>query len=149
MVKNKKGGSRAKKQASKNADQVRQLIFREDGQYYALVTKVCGNAQFDVKCLMEDGRTERKLAVARQRNKRKRGGWIKLDDIILVSEREFQPTKCDIIHSYERGEVLKLINYKELTKDFCNLQDEDEDEAFEFTDSVDDPTKKETFIDDI
>lgn len=149
MVKNKKGGKGHKKQASKNVQQERKLIYREDGQMYALVTKVCGNAQFDVKCLMDNGKTEKKLAIARQRNKRKRGGWIKLDDIILVSERDFQPSKCDIIHSYEREEILKLIKYGELTKEFCNLQEETEDDAFEFTDAINDATKKENFIDDI
>tara|TARA_B110000858_G_C17752269_1_gene450288 strand:+ start:683 stop:1141 length:459 start_codon:yes stop_codon:yes gene_type:complete len=152
MVKNKFGGSRHKKAASKNEGQVRDLIFREDGQCYAVVTKVLGNAQFDVKCLMEDGLIEKKIAIARQRNKRKRGGWIKLDAIILVSMRDFQPTKCDIIHSYDRDEIIKLIKYKELTNDFCNFQEEDDDEAFEFTEfteSYDDPTKKDKIIDNI
>uniref|UniRef100_A0A6C0JAE4 S1-like domain-containing protein n=1 Tax=viral metagenome TaxID=1070528 RepID=A0A6C0JAE4_9ZZZZ len=152
MVKNKFGGSRHKKAASKNEGQVRELIFREGGQSYALVTKVLGNAQFNVKCLMEDGTIENKIAIARQRNKRKRGGWINLDAIILVSMRDFQSTKCDIIHSYDRDEVIKLIKYKELTNDFCNFQEEDEDEAFEFTEfaeSYNDPSKKDNLIDNI
>ena len=150
MPKNKHGCSGHKKTANKNANLGKgELIFCDDGQCYAVVDKVLGNAQFNVKCLMPDGSSEKKIALARARNKRKRGGWIKLDDIILISLRDFQPNKCDIIHSYGREEVLKLIQYKELTNKFCNFEEEDEDIAFEFTDLVENPSEKDKIIDNI
>ena len=55
MPKNKgKGGKKFKKQASKDHDIKNELVFKEDGQEYAQVTKMLGNCRVEAFCA--DGR---------------------------------------------------------------------------------------------
>ena len=106
MVVNKKVGNKAKKQKKQtDTDQERQLVFKDvtQSQEYAQVTKTLGNKRFEVNCF--DGKT--RLAHARG-NLKKKKVFVKTSDVILVSLRDFEDAKCDILYSYNVKEILRL-----------------------------------------
>ena len=95
MVKN-WGGKNAKKIKRSSVDDQsnRILEFKEDSQVYGKVLKLLGDSRFMVLC--DD--TKERLCIAR--GKMKKRIWINLNDIVLVSLRDFEPDKGDIIHKY-------------------------------------------------
>ena len=69
----------------------RSLEFKEDGESYAKIVKINGNRRFD--CVLDDG--EKRLAILPGRFRRfQRVG---LGDVVLVSIREFEKDKVDIL----------------------------------------------------
>ena len=110
----------------------RQLEYKDDGQEYAQVTRMLGNGRCDVQCF--DG--VKRLAHIRgaMRNKI----WIRLSDVILVSLRDYQDSKCDIIMKYTDEEVRNLKSYGELPETTSLVleqpNEETEDTPFDFDD---------------
>ena len=110
---NGKGGKGHKKRKNKNIDdQVRSLIFKEDGQTYGQIIKVLGNGRFDVECYDKQDKIINR--VCNIRGKMRRREWVASGDVVLVSLRDFQDDKADIIMKYYPDEVRKLKEYKEL-----------------------------------
>ena len=110
MVRNQgKGGKNYKK--SKNTDTIdkRQLEFKTEGQEYAFVTKMLGNSRCECKC--SDGRTR----LGHIRGNMCKRVWISTGDTVLVSLREFQDEKADIIHKYTHEEAKTLEKYNEIS----------------------------------
>lgn len=141
MPKNKIGGSGAKKAASKNTFQsARQIPFKEDLQDYAIVQNLLGNGRLKVLCLSDN--TERLGTIRGSMYKKV---WINKDDLILVSLREYQDDKCDVIFKYTPDEAKFLKKYGEITKDLTTIREvnDEEDDLIEFGDD------KEIDIDDI
>jgi len=101
-----KGGKSFKK--GKKIDMKSELIFKEDGQEYAQVLKLLGSSRLSVVCA--DGR-ERLCTI---RGKLVRRAWVNVGTIVLVSLREFEDGKCDMIHRYSDEEARNLRAYKEL-----------------------------------
>ena len=90
-----------------------------------------GNGRCDVQCF--DG--VKRLAHIRgaMRNKI----WIRLSDIILVSLRDYQDSKCDVIMKYSDEEVRNLKSYGELpetTSLVLEQKEEVDDTPFDFDD---------------
>jgi translation initiation factor 1A len=111
MTRNHHGGKSHRKSKSFNDnDEKRQLEYKEDGQEYALITKVLGNSRFE--CMCSDGRTR----LGHVRGKLQKKVWINLYDTVLVSLRDYQDDKSDIIHKYTREEVRVLVAYKEINE---------------------------------
>tara|TARA_B100000780_G_C20834315_1_gene331525 strand:- start:82 stop:471 length:390 start_codon:yes stop_codon:yes gene_type:complete len=110
----------------------RELEYKDDGQEYAQVTRMLGNGRCDVQCF--DG--VKRLAHIRgtMRNKI----WIRISDIILVSLRDYQDSKCDIIMKYTDEEVRNLKSYGELPETTSLVleqpNEETEDTPFDFDD---------------
>ena len=75
---------------------------------YAQVTKMLGNGRLEAQCF--DG--EKRLAHIRGKLRKK--VWINQGDIILVSLREFQDAKGDVILKYTADEARNLKAYGEL-----------------------------------
>ena len=75
---------------------------------YAQVTKMLGNGRLEAQCF--DG--ERRLAHIRGKLRKK--VWINQGDIILLSLREFQDAKADVILKYTADEARNLKAYGEL-----------------------------------
>jgi len=50
-----KGGKNRRRGKNENEDQKRELVFKEDGQEYAQVTKMLGNGRVEANCF--DGET--------------------------------------------------------------------------------------------
>jgi len=141
MPKNKIGGSGAKKAASKNTFQsARQIPFKEDLQDYAIVQNLLGNGRLKVLCLTDNNE---RLGTIRGSMYKK--VWINKDDLILVSLREYQDDKCDVIFKYTPDEAKFLKKYGEITKDLTTIREvnDEEDDLIEFGDD------KEIDIDDI
>lgn len=112
MVVNKKGGNKTKKQKKVVDDFIeRELVFKntEDFQEYGQVTKILGNKRFEVNCF--DSKT--RLAHARG-NLKKKKVFVKLGNVILVSLREFEDAKCDILYVYNPKEIQRLKKLDEI-----------------------------------
>jgi translation initiation factor 1A len=115
MGKKNTGGKIFKKQ-KKESTGGRELVFKEADQEYARITKCLGDSRFECECL-ELNQTK----IAHLRGVFKKRVWMGVGDIILVSIRDFDPAKCDIIHKYTQDEAYLLKSYGEIPSNI-NLQ---------------------------
>ncbi|KAI9838899.1 MAG: Translation initiation factor 1A [Sarea resinae] len=113
--------------------------FLQDPTEYAQVVKMLGNGRLEALCF--DG--EKRLAHIRGKLRKK--VWINQGDIILLSLRDYQDEKGDVILKYSADEARSLKAYGELPEtakinetdtyghegaDDCNFEfDEDRDES--------------------
>lgn len=104
----------------------RPFITKTDDQEYALVTKMFGNCRVECHCF--DNKT--RLGIIRNKMRKGRSNKVKQEDIVIVSKRDFQDSKADIIHVYTAEEVKHLIR----TKQIPNYKKEQarEDDVFVF-----------------
>ncbi|CAN8064120.1 unnamed protein product [Agarophyton chilense] len=109
MPKNKgKGGKNRRRGKNDNDDDKRELIFKEDGQEYAQVTRMLGNGRCEAKCF--DGTTR----LCHIRGKLRKKVWVNAQDIVLIGLRDYQDSKADIILKYSPDEARSLIKYGEI-----------------------------------
>jgi initiation factor 1A len=146
MVKNQKGGNKSKKMGRKflSAPIDRHVrVAEEKGEIYGVVTKLLGNGMFYVN----DPDGKERLVVMRNkfcgRGKRDnvvvQGGWV------LIGERDFESCakpKHDLLEVYNDSEKIKLKNsgnvlISKLKSEFDKNDNDDDDNAFEFTDKND------------
>ncbi|KAK4155127.1 hypothetical protein C8A00DRAFT_32020 [Chaetomidium leptoderma] len=154
MPKNKgKGGKNRRRGKNENDNEKRELTFKEDGQEYAQVLKMLGNGRLEAMCF--DG--VKRLGLIRGKLRKKI--WINNGDIILVSLREYQDEKGDVILKYNADEARSLKAYGELP-DTAKINEtdtfggnEDGDCGFEFDEDRDSEEEagesKDIAIDDI
>ena len=102
MGRGNKKGDKKHKRGKKGGYETKALRFKEDGQEYAQITGCKGNCRFDVTCF--DGK-ERIAILCGTMRKRK---YVNLQDVVLVSLRDFQDDKCDIIDTYDDNQVRAL-----------------------------------------
>ena len=108
MPKNKgKGGKNRRRGKNENEGLKRELVFREDGQEYAQVTKMLGNGRLEAMCF--DG-VKRLCHI---RGKLRKKVWIAQSDIVLVGLRDYQDAKADVILKYSPDEARNLKSYGE------------------------------------
>ena len=132
MPKNKgKGGKSRRRGKNNNEQNKRELILKEAGQEYAQVLKMLGNGRLDAFCF--DGKT-RKCHI---RGKMQKKVWINKDDIILISLRNFQDDKADVIHKFTPDEVQELKRKNQLPSKASLNQEEEEDDEDECVFSFD------------
>jgi translation initiation factor 1A len=117
MVKN-KGGNKTKRVARKqlqNEAQKRSLneLMKTEGQEYAVVRRINGGGRFNLICA---DKIER-IGVARPTLKRNKK-FIEVNQMILVSLRDFQENTCDILDVYTGAEVEYLVKAKLLDEEF-------------------------------
>lgn len=118
----KKVKARKNRKNMSNKEFKRKLEFAdEEGQLYGRVIKEFGNAFFNVQCV--DG----KIRYSKARNRRMR---VRVDNIIIVSLRDFEPKKGDIIYVYDNDEVKQLENLG-LLDTLKQQQKEDIDNEFD------------------
>tara|TARA_B100001758_G_C18168124_1_gene482771 strand:+ start:217 stop:627 length:411 start_codon:yes stop_codon:yes gene_type:complete len=136
MPRNKTGGKKTKK--GKN-DVVRKFITisKEDKecQRYAVVERALGNNRFELKFLNGD------TILGIKRKAIKRNQWINAGATVIVSLRDYQKDKCDIIHLYTDEESRKLRKRGIIVEE--ESVKEEEENPFEFEEQV------EVNIDDI
>eukprot|EP00930_Biecheleria_cincta_P075803 TRINITY_DN62_c0_g2_i1.p1 TRINITY_DN62_c0_g2~~TRINITY_DN62_c0_g2_i1.p1 ORF type:complete len:162 (+),score=42.88 TRINITY_DN62_c0_g2_i1:60-488(+) len=108
MPKNKLGGNKAKRAKAGGEKVKKELEFKEDGQEYGQITRMLGNGRCDVTCF--DG-VKRLCHI---RGKMRKKVWCNQGDIVLVSLRDFQDEKGDIIVKYTSDEARNLKAYGEL-----------------------------------
>ena len=115
MSKNVKGKGGKKKRRGKGDTGIvsRQLILADSAdQEYAQVIKLLGNARLEAKCFKKNkttGEFTSKTRICLIRGKMRKRVWINNNDMILVSLREFDDNKGDVIHKYEDNETKKLM----------------------------------------
>ena len=120
-------GSTKRNKRRQKAPRTRELVFAEDDQLYAIVTKMLGNGRCALKC--SNGLET--LGVIR--GKMKFRAWVHVDDLVLVSERDFQDGKVDIIHVYKPEEARFIMDHEQLSF-FAEEKEQQQEEAFEFDD---------------
>ncbi len=98
------------KKSGKNYQSSRDLQFKEDGQVYGRVLKMLGNGRLDVQCF--DG--IKRLGHIRGSLKSVR---IETGDILLLSLRDFQDSKCDVIVKYTPEETRSLRNHNQIPQE--------------------------------
>lgn len=129
MPKNKgKGGKNRRRGKNENESEKRELVFKEDGQEYAQVTKMLGNGRVEAMCF--DGAKR----LCHIRGKLRKKVWINLGDIILLGLRDYQDNKADVILRYNPDEARSLKAYGELPEtvkvnDNVNRPEGDEEEV--------------------
>ena len=119
MPRGNKSGGKKHKRGKKTNLETKVLRYKEEGQEYAQVTSLKGNCRFDVKCF--DG-TDRMAILCGSMRKRK---YINMMDIVLVSLRDFQDSKCDIIDVYDDNQVRSLKEGKHIPESI-RLEEENE-----------------------
>jgi translation initiation factor 1A len=102
MPKNTGMGGNKRKKGKKLVQEDRELRYKEESEEYAQIIKILGDGRFQCKCA--DG-VER---IAHVRGKMRKRTWLANGDIILVSLREFEPEKCDVVEKYKEKEIAKL-----------------------------------------
>ena len=147
----KKGGNKQKKQkkVSDNNDS-RPLSLKDISQMqeYAQIVKAYGNGRFEANCF--DGKT--RLAHARG-NLKKKKIFVKAGNVVLISLREFEDNKCDILHVYIPKEIKDLKKLGEIpnsiTEDVNEKVEEDDGVDFVEEDEDEDEDEKEEKIEDL
>lgn len=88
----------------------RELIVATEDQCYCKVNRMLGDRR--VECEMYSGET--KIGLIRKKLAgKKRGHYIQVNDIVLVSLRDFQDGKVDILHLYKEEEIDQLLDMGE------------------------------------
>ncbi|CAG9466103.1 unnamed protein product [Pedinophyceae sp. YPF-701] len=121
-----KGGKNRRRGKGIN-DEKRELIFKEDGQEYAQVMKMLGNGRLDAMCI--DG----KKRLCHIRGKMRKKVWIAVGDIVLLSLRDYQDEKADVILKYMADEARALKAHGELPE---NVRVNDADAVVEGEDDA-------------
>jgi len=133
------GGKSFKKAKKGGSEQSQKFISRAEGQDYARVTKLLGNRR--MLCFCNDGK-ERigkiRGGICKGSNKQ----IIRLDDIVLISFREFLEedddglgAMCDILSKYEKCDWRDIRSEKGVNK---QLFGEKEDDIFDDEERDDD-----------
>jgi translation initiation factor 1A len=142
----KKGGKKGKKGKKPTAvnEVERELVFKAEDQEYCQVVKLLGNCRLEGKCF--DGKT-RLCHIRGSMTKKK--VWIKVNDIVLVSLREFEDAKCDVLYLYNQKEIKRLQTLGEIP--FIETEDELKDTGFEYKngDEEDDGEEEKKVEDDL
>ena len=99
------------KQRSDRGDKGRETCEPEEGQQYAYVTSMLGNGRLMALC--EDGQ-QRMGRIRGSMRKYKSKVIIKSGDVVIMSLRDFQNDKADVIHRLSHEEVSALMYRNEL-----------------------------------
>jgi translation initiation factor 1A len=142
MPKKSKGGKGHRKgKAGANDKSEIDLLFKEDGQAYAQVLKMMGDGRTELHCEDTIKRTGHIRGVMKKKV------WICAGDFVLVGLRDYQESKCDIIHKYSHEEAQKLKAYGELNDTFKFGDGDAEDDKIVMTslpgDSIEESSSSE------
>lgn len=97
-----KGGKNRRKGKGDGEDNKRELVFKEFGMEYGQVTKKLGQLNLEIQCC--DGETR----IGHIRGKMRKKVWMNVGDFVLLSIREFQDNKGDVILKYTPDEAKSL-----------------------------------------
>ena len=114
MPKNRGPGGKGRKKAkgsSSHRDRVLVIASAVDevAAEYAFVREVCGQGHYRVVC--NDGKE--RLGVLRGNMRRR--VWVRRNDVVLVTKRDYQDGKADIVHKYEGDDVRRLTSMGEIS----------------------------------
>lgn len=147
MTKNTIGG-KGHKRAKKQIIDIKNVPIKDvnDETDYGIITNVLGNGRMKVLCLGD--KTER---LGHIRGTLYKKTWIGKDDVVLISIRDFQNDRCDILFKYSQDEIKMLIKSGQIDKNYSqkndNIDQEDDDLVFIDEDETDDQKNEEIEID--
>ena len=130
-------GKKKKKIKRKPREAVkRDLVFKNFQEEYAIISKKLGDRRMLVQ--MPDMGAEKMAIIPGRFRKR---CWFDVGDLCLVSFREYQDDKVDIVHKYTSDERRELCRTGEIPKAFtavtadpsADAAEPTENDAFEFT----------------
>lgn len=116
MGKNIGGGSKHKKYAKKRESTNKydfNNLKKEEGQQYGYLSENLGSCRFRVMCW------DKITRLAHVRGKLRKRCYFKSGDLALISLRDFQDDKCDIIAKYDEDQIRILIDKSEITEQFA------------------------------
>jgi len=137
-----KGGKKKKRGKSQAGHFKRELQYKGEGEEYAQVLRMLGGGTLEAQCF--DGQ----LRMAQIRGKMRKRVWIAQGDLILVSIRDFQPTKGDVVLKYTGDEARKLKSQGELPEHVQINKDLDENDGGAEVDFADDAPKADDLGDE-
>jgi len=108
------GGKNRRRGKTESSGVKKEVAFRTEGHEYARVLAVLGNGRLACEC--SDGKTR----LAHIRGKMRKKVWINMGDIILVSLRDFQNDKCDVVLKYSPEDATFLRKSGQLELDSNN-----------------------------
>lgn len=122
MPKNKGKGGKKKRRGKSDANFVVRELIEKDGasQEYAQVIKLLGNGRLEAKCFKKNVKNGKfvdfssKNRICLIRGSMRKRIWIASNDLVLISLREFDNDKGDVIHKYEENEAKKLMKRGEI-----------------------------------
>ena len=129
MVKNSTGGNKSKGKSRKTlqAQQYKLAdLVKGEEQEYAKVEKVNGGGRYVLQCT--DGK--QRLGIAR--GSINRGVRITLGSVVLISMRDFEEGKCDILHAYNVEQTRMLMQAGEIPDEMAGKVEEDDDVEIKF-----------------
>ena len=146
MVKNKNGGNKSKSFARKNEndnergnDKIRFAV--EDGEYYALVTKMFGNGM----CAITTIHGLNLIAHIRKKftGRSKRNHFISVNSFVLIGLRlwESTPKNCDILHVFSSSDISQfkfipsLASFFSSSSSYSSSSSSSSDDPFSFDSS--------------
>lgn len=97
----------------------REILFKDYGQEYAIITKMLGNGHCECQCYDDVVR------LGNIRGKMRKRVWISVGDVVLCGLREYQDEKADILHKYTAEEVHNLKAMGEIPIDETDQEKED------------------------
>jgi translation initiation factor 1A len=133
MVKNSTGGNKAKKMKKGGSNMTERTLELKDNedpsQEYCQISKALGNGRYEAKFF--DGHI--RMAHAAGRLKRKKI-FVNTGDVVVVSLREFQDDKCDIIYVYKQTEIKQLKKLGQIPMDVSeeSAEQKEVDTGFDF-----------------
>ena len=142
MPKNLKGGNKAKSQKNSTKptkDRDIPVPLEEDDSHVAIITKILGDGRFYCQIINENGIQKDEYITNLSRgvkNKYTRGIQLGPGTYILISIREYQKSKTDILFAYNDAEISYLKNNNIITTDKINSDKYDDIEFSEFIDKA-------------
>lgn len=129
------------KQRNHRDSKKREMVYPDDGQEYAIVQSMLGNGRAKVVC--ENKSTPIGRICGSMRNHRAKT-IIESGDLVLISSREYDNSKVDIIHKYTNEETHFLISNEYLTEYLTRVYNTKHD--INFNDNVPDTEVNEDYI---
>ena len=105
MVKN-SGGNKTKQLGRKTQVPTATRESTDPSELYALVTKLCGNGQFECKCA--DGVVRRCVIRGKFRGRRAYSNQVSVGVGVLIGLRSFQADVADLLEVYSAADVDRL-----------------------------------------
>ena len=156
---NTKGKGGKKHRRGKNVSTELKVDIPDEFQFFGYVTKILGSGCVNLdyyipKCddneNIIDWIKHSKIGVVR--GKMRRRVWVNLNDIVLVTEREFCQNKVDIIDKYDSSQLEYLKKYSNIPP-INELSENDiefgNDTLTKFSNPISDNKNMESFSDDI
>ena len=101
------------------------IDMKGDGTEYAIVVKMLGNGRLEANCF--DGVTRLGLI----RGKLRKRVWIHPGDLVLVSLRDFEEGKCDVLSKYTPEEARYLAKKGEIPVDMDKGEEKEDEVEFD------------------